>query len=324
MVRLRKRLGFTLIELLVVIAIIAVLIALLLPAVQQAREAARRSQCKNNLKQIGLALHNYHELVGMFPPGNITNNETICNTWTRGNACSWRVMILPQLDQQPMFNRINFSEWSFFQCTRFGTASWITAKATPLSVLICPSDPKAPMYNGSTASTNYAGMYAGNNINTYGGCLIPPIGGSNTTECPSHSGEQWGGMNYRGRRIAQMIDGPTNIPMVGEVYRGRAFYSFKNVGSFTGQRCYSWMEESGYCGADTSRPPNHWIQDEINWLEQYYPGNVGARSISSVHLGGAHALFGDGGVRFVSNGVDVQTWRNNGTCNGGEPVFVQF
>src|SRR5713101_2624318 len=103
-----RKLGFTLIELLVVIAIIAVLVALLLPAVQQAREAARRSQCKNNLKQIGLALHNYHEMAQMFPPSKIFG-PTSCNGWIRGNSLSWRVMILPQMDQAPLFNTINFS-----------------------------------------------------------------------------------------------------------------------------------------------------------------------------------------------------------------------
>ena len=110
-----KRVGFTLIELLVVIAIIAVLIALLLPAVQSAREAARRSQCKNALKQIGLALHNYHEMSNMFPPGKIFNRIDVCNlrggtasnTWSVGNSGSWRVMVLPQMEQMPVYNTIN-------------------------------------------------------------------------------------------------------------------------------------------------------------------------------------------------------------------------
>ena len=97
-----RRRGFTLIELLVVIAIIAVLVALLLPAVQQAREAARRSQCKNNLKQIGLAIHNYHEICNMLPVGNIASSAG-------GWGPSWYTQILPQIDQGPVFNRLNFS-----------------------------------------------------------------------------------------------------------------------------------------------------------------------------------------------------------------------
>src|SRR3954463_8669310 len=104
---LRGRFGFTLIELLVVIAIIAILIALLLPAVQQAREAARRTQCKNNLKQIGLALHNYHDVFGCIPPGYIDigtpNSPTVYD-----GGWSWASMILPQIDQAPLFNSFDF------------------------------------------------------------------------------------------------------------------------------------------------------------------------------------------------------------------------
>ena len=101
--RWTRYLGFTLIELLVVIAIIAVLIALLLPAVQQAREAARRTQCKNNLKQMGLALHNYHSTASIFPSAKVFDtNKSQCQGWIYGNSMSWRVMILPYIDQGPL------------------------------------------------------------------------------------------------------------------------------------------------------------------------------------------------------------------------------
>src|SRR5688500_10134487 len=106
--RQRFRAGFTLIELLVVIAIIAVLIALLLPAVQQAREAARRSTCKNNLKQIGIALHNYHELANQFPLNCETNPGT-GEDGRNGQSVSWMTGILAQIDQAPLFEQINFS-----------------------------------------------------------------------------------------------------------------------------------------------------------------------------------------------------------------------
>ncbi len=102
----RKNRGFTLIELLVVIAIIAILVALLLPAVQQAREAARRTQCKNNLKQLGIAIHNYHDVAGMFP-GNITQSPG-----SYRNA-SWLTMILPYIDQAPAYNQMEFSGTNF-------------------------------------------------------------------------------------------------------------------------------------------------------------------------------------------------------------------
>src|SRR5258708_31972905 len=104
-----RRTGFTLIELLVVIAIIAVLVSLLLPAVQQAREAARRSQCKNNLKQIGLALHNYHDSFSVFPPGYIAGSPFVDGETDTSPGWSWASMILPQLDQGPLSASINFS-----------------------------------------------------------------------------------------------------------------------------------------------------------------------------------------------------------------------
>src|SRR5438309_10482986 len=104
-----RRRGFTLIELLVVIAIIAVLIALLLPAVQAAREAARRAQCVNNLKQLALASHNYHDVVGSFPPGAI-NRGVLSNPggWWGGVAWNWMTMVLPQVEQSPTYNSVNF------------------------------------------------------------------------------------------------------------------------------------------------------------------------------------------------------------------------
>src|SRR6187397_1757547 len=107
--RIRRSAGFTLIELLVVIAIIAVLIALLLTAVQQAREAARRSQCKNNLKQIGLALHNYHDVANGLPQGWIGVNAMGQPFVDGGNGWGWAARILPQMDQAPLYNTLNFS-----------------------------------------------------------------------------------------------------------------------------------------------------------------------------------------------------------------------
>ena len=123
--------GFTLIELLVVIAIIAILIALLLPAVQQAREAARRSQCKNNLKQMGLALQNYHDTHRVFP---ISHGDT-------GNSFGWRASVLPNIDQAPLYNKINFSE------NIINTDNLEVAR-TPLPVYRCPSDPTDNQVSG--------------------------------------------------------------------------------------------------------------------------------------------------------------------------------
>ncbi|MDB5387237.1 MAG: hypothetical protein JWM11_2883, partial [Planctomycetaceae bacterium] len=131
----RKRIarGFTLIELLVVIAIIAVLIALLLPAVQQAREAARRTQCRSALKQIGLALHNYHDNTGVLPPGWIGVNATGQPFVDGGNGWGWAARILPQMDQAPLFQALNFS-------LPLMDPMHATARARMLPIYRCPSD----------------------------------------------------------------------------------------------------------------------------------------------------------------------------------------
>jgi prepilin-type N-terminal cleavage/methylation domain-containing protein len=127
------RSGFTLIELLVVIAIMSRLFSLLLPAVQQAREAARRVQCKNNLKQIGVALHNYHDAHGKFPPGFI-----------RDHGSAWSAMILPELDQSPLYNTISWgSKWS--------SGDNEAACGTVVSVFRCPS---APIHNHVPNNSN--------------------------------------------------------------------------------------------------------------------------------------------------------------------------
>ena len=132
-----RRRGFTLIELLVVIAIIAVLISLLLPAVQAAREAARRAQCTNNVKQLALALHNYHDLVGSFPPGAI-NNSGWNGTWW-----NWLAFILPQMEQSSVYNSINFTRNNIFVTTDASAAQDpnVTVWRSVINGFLCPSDP---------------------------------------------------------------------------------------------------------------------------------------------------------------------------------------
>ena len=134
-----RRRGFTLIELLVVIAIIAVLISLLLPAVQSAREAARRAQCVNNLKQIGLAMHNYHDTVGSFPPGGINGSDSWAGTWW-----DWPAFILPQMEQAPLYNAINFSLQNINQLdANAANDPQVTVWRSVISSYLCPSDPAA-------------------------------------------------------------------------------------------------------------------------------------------------------------------------------------
>jgi len=158
MVKAKTRLrGFTLIELLVVIAIIAVLIALLLPAVQQAREAARRSECKNNLKQLGLAFHNYHDTYNQFPPGCIDHGAAA--------AWSWAAFLLPSMDQQPLYNTLNVG----------GNSAVTVAYNSPIKGFRCPSDtgPIANTVHNSQTLSNYVGA---NNAGTASVAVMPANG----------------------------------------------------------------------------------------------------------------------------------------------------
>ena len=145
---LLRRKAFTLIELLVVIAIIAVLIALLLPAVQQAREAARRTQCKNNLKQLGLAIHTYHDTAKVFPQA-VFQNKATSGQWD-WRLASPQVMLLPYIDQAPLYNSLNFN-LSFNN----GTANDTICNAAKLAAFRCPSDPNLSTNTGDPGN-NYA------------------------------------------------------------------------------------------------------------------------------------------------------------------------
>jgi prepilin-type processing-associated H-X9-DG protein len=331
-----------LIELLVVIAIIAVLIALLLPAVQSAREAARRSQCKNSLKQLGLALHNYHEMANMFPPGKIWNRVLRCdvvadpaNTWSVGNSFSWRVMILPQMEQMPIYNSINMNEWSFGDCPPMqGLSVWNLARTTIIPAYLCPSDSTDPKRGGNNdVGTNYGGIYASGITRTNGLCPYPPIQQLAGTECPTFFANPtsaadtnlYAGMSMRGRKLGDISDGASNVPLVGEIYRLKAFFEIRAGASRN--RCRRWIEENGFCGADGSRQPNCPIRDDIDWADTsdgQGGGSIGGRAVSSLHTGGAQILFADGAVRFINDGIDGIQWRQLCSIQGNETVQLPF
>jgi len=167
-----RRLGFTLIELLVVIAIIAVLIALLLPAVQAAREAARRAQCVNNLKQLGLAIHNYHSAAGSFPLGgtntSATNPPRVVGAWGNWSAFA---LLLPYLEQGPVFNSLNFSLVNFGDSGSYGGFETNTTGVTvTINAFLCPSSPRftGTLYGKPSPNTNYF-TSCGSSMNQYGG-----------------------------------------------------------------------------------------------------------------------------------------------------------
>ena len=322
--------GFTLIELLVVIAIIAILIALLLPAVQQAREAARRTQCKNNLKQIGLALHNYHDTFTLFPPGQIRGRDPVAPNFEYGNGASWGAMILPYMDQAPLFNRLDF-RYGIFE----GVNKTVIQSLSPLPGIICPSDSDRPPTRNihGTADPNYmtsmpATSYAGSSgaYNNWSDNPSAELSGGFFTIDPGPRSS-----------IASMKDGTSNTIAVGE----------RSYSVWTGS---AWLGTQSATQSPTTAPGTDSACCQ-NWYLAYaiYPITnkliAGMPSadlrFSSEHVGGAQFLMADGSVRFISENIqhilDMSAnacsanpaggfncgclWTNtNGCANGASPA----
>ena len=339
----RRRRAFTLIELLVVIAIIAILIALLLPAVQQAREAARRTQCKNNLKQIGLALHNYHDTYDQLPnfkfaysSNQASQNPYIaggCPGWVRSRGFGWRVAILPYIDQGPLYNQIDQNDGGYSGCfggIPSGSPTFI-ARNTVLPAFICPSDPSEVSRDNNLQGTNYPAAVRARSDQSHS-----DIRNNDNTK-------DLGLITRSGARI-EAPDGSSNTILVGEVYRGKDFFRRGGGGSNqNGRRCRDWMESTAWCQCnaavtvDTSindpNNPKQYVQerrmnddrrDEVSWTDSVNGGNSGPRPLSSTHEGGAQALMGDGRVVFVSENSDFVTWAHMFSREGGEAAVIDF
>ena len=215
----RNRPGFTLIELLVVIAIIAVLIALLLPAVQAAREAARRAQCVNNLKQIGLALHNYMSSIGTFPPGRF-------NTHVAGNGNFWGgySQLLPQLEQQALFNSFNFSLAPELEASLASAAANSTGAATFINALLCPTD-SSPAVVITVSGENYASHNYDLNVGSgYPLMETFPAGVTSPFSGPPNGPF----FENRGVGPAEFLDGMSNTVAVSETIRSTASSTYAN------------------------------------------------------------------------------------------------
>jgi prepilin-type N-terminal cleavage/methylation domain-containing protein len=318
-----KQRGFTLIELLVVIAIIAILIALLLPAVQQAREAARRTQCKNNLRQVGLALHNYESTHGMLPFG--TPN---CCT---NNGFNWAVMTFPYLEMTNLYNTMDPSG-----NLRNTAINRTAAQTHVLPAWTCPSDP--------AAGTPHMTRFATHNVSPgHGLWYAASIGPTQMDQCPfcpagatpSDSnyccqGNNFGtnagngyptgsfagmfGRSVRAIRFRDVTDGLSNTFMVGETLPGHCDF----LGLFS----------LNFPLSGTSIP--------INTMESNMAGAAGATifraagsnwfrvcGFKSMHVGGAQFSMGDGSVRFISTSIDYRLYNNLGTRGGGEVAQIE-
>ena len=295
-----KKRGFTLIELLVVIAIIAILIALLLPAVQQAREAARRSTCKNSLKQIGLALHNYHDTHGVFPPGYVLNWDWTASPIVRLNSIGWSAFILPFVDQANLYNDLegNTNGW---------VDGWVgganTVPGTPLPVYVCPSDPQKTVLNnfGTNAKSNY--------VASVGATQLWRVDGWDGNTPPGQAtGEKGPGMFWANSklRIKDVKDGTSNTILVCERSGRDPDHNKTDAGIWVGIRP---AEGSRGCLA---RVPSHGGTTGSDGVDSL-PNGLNINSASgSAHEGGAHYLLGDGAVRFISENIDIDLFANLG------------
>lgn len=307
----RRTRGFTLIELLVVIAIIAILIALLLPAVQQAREAARRSQCKNNLKQIGLAMHNYHDVHNTFPPGYIT--KTPCNSAAVWSACNvgevglygWGAFILPMIDQAPLYTLLNVGNVYLEQ--NLANATTRAALQQPLPVFSCPSDP-GPSLNDFVAASNRYNFRVTDGSNTYSIAKSNYVMVANAWDSttPHVYPIQYGpahGIGFANSKIGfrDITDGSSNTLLVGE--RAFVYKSSNKVGggNAIGFSASNNVQDSSYGQKGNSMSV---VGITYNGINAISGGEHDVRGFSSNHVGGAHFVMGDGAVRFISENID--------------------
>ncbi len=296
-----RRLAFTLIELLVVIAIIAILIALLLPAVQQAREAARRSQCKNNLKQIGLALHNYHDIHNVFPPGFIDASSTLDS---RSSGWGWTTFILPLMDQSNLYTGLEVATKSLDGHRGSSTESVTTQQTrTPIAAYMCPSDPMPHIVSGrgGHAKLSYPGVYGSYNV------ANSNPGNPERYAAMNQANDLFNGL-FAGNsrvRMRDIIDGTSNTIAVGEV---QALNRMGGVWVGTYGTC-RWAGLIWQTNAATfiNAPRTQTIPD---WGANY--------TFSSNHVGGCHFVKADGSVHFISENINATTYENLGNRKDGQ------
>lgn len=310
------RKGFTLVELLVVIAIIGVLISLLLPAVQQAREAARRMQCQNNLKQIGLALHNYHDTYLSLAAGN-QGTINAAGTKYNGWGWTWQASLLPFLEQRALYDSVQGAT------DGYGSESGSTGAGKPMIVLEndvqvfwCPSQEDvrygAQKYAVGDQPSNYNGNMGTRIGNGNDNCVCTGV--STVAEMRT---EAWGCMNGNGvfyveskTRFADVKDGLSNTIFVSEVV--------DTGGDVMGHYSGGCDRHAMFSGGADGNPPTE-MTEYLIAAEGNDPINGGSEEAAgSWHAGGAQFLMGDGSVRFLSENMDMPTYQGLSTRSGRE------
>lgn len=290
--------AFTLVELLVVIAIVAVLIALLLPAVQAAREAARRARCQNNLRQLGIALHNYHDALGAFPMGYVAARSD--DPLATSPGWGWAALVLPQLEQSPLYQATNFN-------LPIEHGANLTTRLTALHSFVCPTDWAAGRF---TARRDDASAIVDAQTNSYAGNYGR---GGEIADDP----ELGNGVFVRNRsiRLRELTDGTSSTFAVGE--RAAALTRTPWAGAIQGAVCTVTP------GARTSS-----LAIEAGGVQTLaHTGSAVVNSpdadpddFTSAHTAGAYFLFADGSVRFIKQTIDMQVYRALSSRNLGEVV----
>lgn len=321
---MRKRSAFTLIELLVVIAIIAILVALLLPAVQQAREAARRSSCKNNLKQLGVACHNYHDVHGMWPPGTMsagaprTSSNEECG-YRRG---SWMFAMLPQMERKNIFESMNSSRLMQDGTNRAG-------RGTHIESYVCPSDVNGTAANkGSRCGGNYGrSSYAGNG----GEEAVNVVRGQGWNQFPASRRGVFG--NNGSAKMRDITDGTANTVAIWEIAAGRDGNDMRGVWAL-GRPAVALTGgcDQGDCQGINGCPTDGCAPDDVRYIQNLRIRDSNPRILAgwggadsqhgpkSYHTGGCQGLMADGSTRFFSQNLSLRVYEDISTSQGGEVI----